>query len=141
MVAVHYHVGESFTENLVLAFVMNGKSIVLDMYGRINKRAETTQDNLNSFPDVVLFWNAVSVSDFCLLDCWARNLYIVNAECRHIAKYIRGFAEHQKSCISEQAVSGDVNLLAELRIIHLAEINKVLCLAEGEPITFQSIEI
>ena len=59
VIAVHYHVGEGFAEDFVLALVCCGKSIVLDMYWRINKCAETAQDNLYSLPNVVLFKNDI----------------------------------------------------------------------------------
>ncbi len=141
VVAVHNHVGEGFAENFVLTLVCYRKSIVLYMYGRINKCAETAQDNLNSFPYIILLRNTVGVSDFSTLDCRTRNFDVVNTECRHIAKDVRSFAEHQKSGISEQSISGYVDLFAEFRIIHLSEIYKILRLAKSIPITFQSIEI
>ena len=104
VIAVHYHIGEGFAENLVLAFVMSGQAIVLDMDWCINKCAETTEDYLNCLPDIVLFRNAVRISYLCLLDCQTQNLDIVNAECRHIAKDVRSFPEHQESRIREQSI-------------------------------------
>lgn len=54
----------------------------------INKSVEATQNNLNSLPDVVLFGKTVSISYLRLLDCRARNLYIVNAKGRDIPQNI-----------------------------------------------------
>ena len=85
VVGVHYHVGQRFAENIVLALIGGRKSIVLDMNRSVNKSAEATQNNLDSFPDVVLFGNTVSISYLCLLDCRSRNLDIIYTECGNIA--------------------------------------------------------
>ena len=141
MVAMHHHVCECFAKNIVLALVRCRKSIVLNMNRSVNKSAEAAQNNLNSLPNIVLLGNTVSISYLRLLDCRTRNLNIVNAKRGNIPQDIRSFAEHQKPGISEQSITGDVDLFAKFSIINLPEISKILCLAEGESITFQGIEI
>ena len=100
MVAVHHHVCQCLTENLVLAFICCCETVILDVYRSINKGTETSQNDLYGLPDVLLFRDAVGVSYFRLLYCRCRNLYIVHTKGRHITQNKRRFPEHQKPGVS-----------------------------------------
>ena len=141
MVAVHHHVCQRLTENLVLALICRREPIVFDMYRGIDEGAEPTQYNLHCLPDILLFRDAVSVSHFRLLDCRSRDFDVVNTESWNIAQYIRGFSKHQETSVSEQPFVRDVDLLAKLGITDITQIHKIACLSKCKPIVVQGIKV
>lgn len=95
MVAVHHHICQSFAKYQILAFIGSGETVLFYVYWSINESTETAKNYLDSIPYILLLRYTVSISDFCLLNCWCRNLNIIHTECRYITQNIRRFAKHQ----------------------------------------------
>ena len=107
---------KSFPQSIQLRLVFRTDAVGACFVGRIHKVAQTLEDNLVRFPDVVLLLHTIGVAHLCFGKALARYFKVVNPEVAHMPLYHVALAEHQNTAYGQLSVFQNADLFTELLV-------------------------